>query len=134
LSTVALDAVLTEAAIALCETHRALIVVCDDNGALAGVLTKTDVVRHVARSPEVRGNVGIESVMTRDVTCCRASHALDEVLGLMSEKGFIHIPVVDQNGRPLGVVNARDVLQALLQRLQREELLLRAYIIGVGYR
>jgi hypothetical protein len=30
-------------------------------------------------------------------------------------------------------VNARDALQALLQEVTDEELLLRAYVMGVGY-
>jgi hypothetical protein len=31
------------------------------------------------------------------------------------------------------VVNARDALQALLREVKDEELLLRAYVMGVGY-
>jgi CBS domain-containing protein len=51
----------------------------------------------------------------------------------MKEKGFVHIPIVDKNLRPRGVVNARDALQALLREVTDEELLLRAYVMGVGY-
>src|SRR3954465_6145353 len=48
LVTIQADALLTEAAKLLGGTHRALLVVCDSKEAMAGVLTKTDIVRQVA--------------------------------------------------------------------------------------
>jgi hypothetical protein len=42
--------------------------------------------------------------------------------------------VVDQGSKPLGVLNARDVLQSLLQDVEYEEELLRDYVMNVGYR
>ncbi|MFX6842523.1 CBS domain-containing protein, partial [Acinetobacter baumannii] len=47
--TVRADASLVDAASLLSDTHRALLVVCSDDGAMVGVITKTDVVRQVAR-------------------------------------------------------------------------------------
>jgi CBS domain-containing protein len=44
----------------------------------------------------------------------------------------VHIPVVDENSKPLGVVNARDALRALLAEEKYEESLLRDYVMGVG--
>ncbi len=52
----------------------------------------------------------------------------------MKMQGFIHIPVIDQKSQPCGVVNTRDALQALLSEVRDEELLLRAYVLGIGYR
>jgi CBS domain-containing protein len=43
------------------------------------------------------------------------------------------IPVLDEAGRPLGVVHARDVARALLDEVTHEELLLRDYVLGIGY-
>jgi len=59
---------------------------------------------------------------------------LHDVLATMKERGFVHIPIVDEQARPCGVVNARDALQALLRDVTNEELLLRAYVMGIGYR
>ena len=71
--------------------------------------------------------------MTQAVTSCQRDDLLHDVLSLMKEKGFVHIPIIDQTSRPCGVVNARDALQALLREVTDEELLLRAYVMGVGY-
>jgi CBS domain-containing protein len=134
LSTIQADALLTEAARLLCDTHRALLVACEGDGVMAGVITKTDIVRLVARGNGVVDDVRIAGVMTKAVTTCRPADFLHDVLGVMKERGFVHIPVIDQDSRPSGVVNARDALQALLSEVKDEELLLRAYVMGVGYR
>ena len=53
---------------------------------------------------------------------------------MMEKRGFIHIPVVDEHVKPLGVVNARDALRALMAEGKYEASLLRDYVMGVGYR
>jgi CBS domain-containing protein len=132
--TVQADASLVDAASRLSDTHRALLVVCSGDGAMVGVITKTDVVRQVARCHGEVEKMRVSEVMTQAVTSCRSEDLLHDVLALMKSRGFVHIPIVDINARPLGVVNARDALQALLREVKDEELLLRAYVMGVGYR
>jgi CBS domain-containing protein len=127
------DASLVDAANLLSDTHRALLVVCDSDGAMVGVVTKSDVVRQVAQRHGVLVNKPVSAVMTQTVTSCRGDDQLHDVLALMKEKGFVHIPIVDKNSHPCGVVNARDALQALLREVKDEELLIRAYVMGVGY-
>jgi CBS domain-containing protein len=51
----------------------------------------------------------------------------------MKERRLKNIPIVDQDGRPLGVLNARDALEALLEEVEYEEILLREYVMCVGY-
>jgi CBS domain-containing protein len=100
---------------------------------MVGVITKTDVVRQVAQCDGAVESKRVSGVMTRTVTSCQSDDQLHEVLALMKEKGFVHIPIIDKNSHPRGVVNARDALQALLREVKDEELLLRAYVMGVGY-
>ena len=49
LNTIQAGALLTDAAKLLCDTHRSLLVVCDSDGVMVGVITKTDIVRHIAQ-------------------------------------------------------------------------------------
>ena len=131
--TVQHDASLVDAAHLLSDTHRALLVVCNGVGVMVGVITKTDVVRQVAQCHGVVDSKRVAAVMTLTVTSCQSDDQLHDVLALMKAKGFVHIPIVDKNSHPRGVVNARDALQALLREVKDEELLLRAYVMGVGY-
>jgi CBS domain-containing protein len=72
--------------------------------------------------------------MVHDVTYCGPDDSLADVLSRMAEHGFVHVPVFDEHSRPIGVVNARDALRALLTAEEYEESLLRDYVMGVGYR
>jgi CBS domain-containing protein len=132
--TVQAHATLVDAARLLSGTHRALLVVCDNAGVMVGVITKTDVVRQVAERAAIVNDVRVSDVMTQPVISCRREDSLHDVLGFMKMRGFVHIPIIDQKSQPCGVVNARDALQALLSEVKDEELLLRAYVMGIGYR
>jgi len=59
---------------------------------------------------------------------------LEEVWTTIKGHGLKNIPVVDEARIPVGILNARDALQALLQDVRNEEDLLRDYVMGVGYR
>ncbi|HTN61456.1 MAG TPA: CBS domain-containing protein, partial [Devosia sp.] len=72
--------------------------------------------------------------MTRDVLSCQGDDQLDVVWAQMRGRGLKNVPVVDAAGHPVGIVNARDMLQALLSASTNEEALMRDYVMGVGYR
>jgi predicted transcriptional regulator len=76
----------------------------------------------------------VDSIMTRDVTYCRAHEILLDVWSVMRERGLQRIPILDEAQRPLGIIYAREALQALLSESKNEDELLRDYISGVGYR
>jgi CBS domain-containing protein len=134
LVTIQANASLADAAKLLGETHKALLVVCDPDGAMVGVITKTDVIRQVARNQEGFNLMTAAAVMTSEVTFCRPGDLVRDVLTTMKDRGLVHIPVIDELRRPSGVVNARDALQALLSDVTDDKLLLKAYIMGIGYR
>lgn len=133
LSTIRADASLTDAAKLLCDTHISLVVVCSPDGVMVGVMTKTDVVRQIAHCQGSRCTTAAAAVMTRDVTYCHPSDSLHDVLSKMKEHGFVHIPIVDQDSKPSGVLNVRDALQVLLGEVEFDASVLRDYVMGIGY-
>lgn len=44
------------------------------------------------------------------------------------------MPIVDAEGHPVGVIEARDALRALMAHASEQASLLRDYITGSGYR
>ncbi|MEF9601761.1 CBS domain-containing protein [Paracoccus sp. PXZ] len=111
-----------------------MLLVCDAAGRLTGVLTKTDVVRQTGRCAGASCTAPVAEAMTRDVTTVTSDGWLQDVWDMMKARGFKNIPILDANGKPLGVLNARDVLQTLLQEVQEEENLLHDYVRKIGYR
>jgi len=134
LVTISDKAQLTEAAARLGTGHTGLVVVCDDAGRMAGVVSKTDIVSRISQCEGHTCTMMVASVMTRSVASCRPDDSLQMAWNLMKERGYLHIPVVDRENRPLGTLFARDVLQALLREVEYEEDLLRDYVMGIGYR
>jgi CBS domain-containing protein len=133
LITVADDAPLIEAA-KLLHAGADLVVVCDSAGLLEGVITKTDIVAQISQCQDNNYITSAELVMTRDVVLCVPKDFLHEVWTRMKIRALKHVPVVDEESRPLGLLHARDILQVLLRESESEDALLRDYVMGVGYR
>lgn len=110
-----------------------LVVVCGSRGAMVGVITKTDVVARISACQGAACTTAAASVMSLDVLSCAPCDPLQEVWSKMKARGLKNIPVGDADGRPLGVLTARDVLGFLLKDVEVEESLLRDYVMGVGY-
>lgn len=127
------SAPLIEAAKLLRDAGTDILAVCTSSGVLAGVITKTDVVSQIS---DCRGQSCVtpaSSVMTRDVVVCKPSDLLSDAWSIMRARKLKNIPIVDADSHPIGMLNARDALQLLLEEAQDEELLLRDYVMSVGY-
>lgn len=129
-----IDALLIDAARLLNSPQLNLVVVCDENGKMAGVITKTDVVGRISHCTGCSCTMAASHVMTKEVTFYRPDDWLHDVWSVIKQRGLKNIPVVDQDSKPVGVLNARDALQALLEEVQYEEQLLHDYVMCVGYR
>ncbi len=133
LVTVPVDALLANVAALLSSSQISLVVVCDESGAAVGVITETILVRQLGYGQADLFSTRAGDVMAQDFTVCQADNSLAEVLTMMHQRGLTHVPVLESDRRPIGVVNARDGLRALLAQGHYEEALLRNYVMGVGY-
>jgi CBS domain-containing protein len=127
------DAAVIEAAGHLSAPHTYLLVVCDRAGKAVGVMSKLDVVKHISQCSGLACTIAVSAVMTRDVISCRPNDWLRDVWGVM-KAGHLHcVPVLGRDMKPLGTLYARDVLQNLLTEVENEEVLLRDYVMSVGF-
>lgn len=133
LVTVAGDALLAQVAALLASSQISLVVVCDTHGVATGVITETILVRQLGFGQANIFTTRANEVMTPEFTACQLSDSLPDVLTAMHRRGLVHVAVLDENRRPLGVLNARDGLRALLAQGNYEESLLRNYVMGIGY-
>jgi len=81
---------------------------------LVGIFTDRDAVLKVAGQP--RGPRPISSVMTHDPVVLRHNETIAVALNKMAVGGFRHIPIVE-DGRPTGIVAARDLFRHLVETL-----------------
>ncbi|HEX6295616.1 MAG TPA: CBS domain-containing protein, partial [Burkholderiales bacterium] len=86
-----------------------------------------DVVRLYADGERDFDTLAVEARMTCSVVIGRLSMSVDEVLGLMTDRRFRHLPVVE-DGKLLGLVSIGDLVKAKLNETAQEAQALRAYI------
>ena len=80
-----------------------------DEGRLAGIFTERDALfRVVAESLDAK-TTRLAEVMTRNPRTIHPDKPFPEALHVMHEGGIRHVPVVE-NGRPVGMISARDAL------------------------
>jgi CBS domain-containing protein len=132
LATITTDALLIEAAKVL-RAGTDLVIVCGSTGILVGVITKTDVVNQMSRCDGSICMAAASLAMSRGVVSCQPGDLLRDVWSTMKVRGLKNIPVVDADSRPLGILNALDILQVLLKESKEEESILRDYVMGIGY-
>jgi signal-transduction protein with cAMP-binding, CBS, and nucleotidyltransferase domain len=83
-------------------------------GRLVGIFTDRDAVVKVAG--QTVGTRAISTLMTRDPVVLRHTETIAVAINKMAVGGFRHIPIVE-DGRPTGVVTARDVFRHLVESL-----------------
>jgi CBS domain-containing protein len=133
LLTVPVDALLVDVAALLSGAQISVVVVCDATGAAMGVITETTLVRRLGLGQADFFTTHARDVMTPEFTACAPEDLLSDVLAMMHARGLIHVLILGPGKRPLGVLNARDGLRALLAAGNHEEALLRNYVMGLGY-
>jgi predicted transcriptional regulator len=127
------DAPLTRAA-HLLGSGTDILAVCGQDGKMVGVITKTDVVKQIGICQGEGCRKHAAAVMTNEIMLCQSGDKMAELWARMKTRGIKNVPYVDDDARPVGMINARDLLQALLGESVHEETLTRDYIMGVGYR
>ena len=99
----------------------------DAEGCPVGIFTERDVVRLYADGDRDFDKLPVAARMTCSVVLGRLSMPVDEALGLMTERRFRHLPVVE-DGKLLGLVSIGDLVKVKLDEAAQETQALRAYI------
>jgi CBS domain-containing protein len=109
-----------------------LVVVCNGSGSAEGVLSKSDLIRHLSSSTSSAPPVS--TLMSRSVVSCSPQDDVHAVWQTMAARNLQNIPVVDDGARPLGILDIRDAMKALFEQEEMQERMLLNYVTGVGYR
>lgn len=98
-----------------------------------GIITEIVLVRHLGWGQADFFAIRSSEVMTQDLTSCAPQELLSDVLAMMHSRGLMYVLLTGDDHKPIGVLCARDGLRALLAAGNREEALLRNYVMGIGY-
>ena len=109
----------TDAARLMKKKSVGAVMVVKDNGRLAGIFTERDAVFRVLAEGRDPKTTRLSDVMTPQPQTITPEKPFGHALLMMYESGFRHVPVVE-DGKPVGMVSARDVLGPELQEFESE--------------
>ena len=85
--------------------------VVDKSGALSGIFTDGDLRRHLDGKVNI-ANKKIKEIMTKSPTTIKKDKLAAEAFQILRSKKIDEIPVVDEKGRPVGLLDVQDILKA----------------------
>ena len=91
-----------------------------DDGKLAGIFTERDVMMRVVLEGLDPKTTTMSDVMTKKVETVQEDMSYGEALRLMVEHHFRHLPVVGSDGKVLGILSVRNVLQHTVEDLSNQ--------------
>lgn len=104
------DATMKECLAPLAE-RRGTVAVVDRDGRLLGVVTSGDLTRLMEREEHFLA-VAVSEVMTRSPRTAEAGELGAAAVGVMERHGIMALPVVDDDGRVVGMVHLHDLMRA----------------------
>ena len=101
-----------------------------ENGKTVGIFTERDVVRsYIASNGKSFKELSVRDSMIKDLIVAVPDEELNEVSATMVEKNIRHLPVVE-NGKVIGMLSIRDIIQTQVTKLTTEIHYLKDYISG----
>ena len=110
------DATVREVLLLLQERKRGEVLV-SDGGTLLGIFTERDALRHMASGASLDGPVS--RVMASEPVTVTLRETVGDAVRKMANGGYRHLPVVDEEGRPTGVVGVSGILHYLVAHFPR---------------
>ncbi|MCI2398815.1 CBS domain-containing protein [Aliiroseovarius subalbicans] len=118
-----------DAAAFLSEKKIGAVIVSKDGVHPAGILSERDIVRELGRRGTPCLDDMVDDLMTSELVTCKPGDRAIQVLQVMTEGRFRHMPVMDGD-KMIGVVSIGDVVKARLDELSSQADALKNMIMG----
>ena len=94
--------------------------VIDEHGIVAGMFTERDILVKFALSGRAAKDTPVRELMSPMVEMATDQTTAAEAFQVMLERHYRHLPVVDDQGRVLGILSIRNILEARIDDLLAE--------------
>jgi CBS domain-containing protein len=116
-ATVTLSATVDDAVRTMIDKTVGAVAVIDEQGVVAGMFTERDVLAKFALSGRDPKQTPVRELMSPMVEMATEQTTPVEALGVMLERHYRHMPIVDDDGKVLGICSIRNILEARINDL-----------------
>ncbi len=108
------DMPLTEVISLLLRWHISGLPVLDGEGRVIGIISEHDLVNLAMDGNAEDTTVG--EIMTREVVSFHPDDPIADIARCFSERRLRRVPIVEEDGKLVGIISRRDILRELLRR------------------
>ncbi len=117
------------AATVLATNNIGAVPVRDGADGLVGVLSERDIVRALSAHHGKTSELKVEELMSTKVITCGPNDEAAKAQAVMNQHRIRHLPVIE-DGRLIGMISSRDVMETVLELTELERNVLRDYAIA----
>lgn len=101
----------------MCKEGIGSVMVVDKEGKLIGIVTERDLIHAITKKDIGRG-IPVWMIMTENPVTIQPGAQIVEAIKKMRDINVRHLPVVDKDGKPVGMISMRDLIDAAMVFLQ----------------
>ena len=98
-------------------SNSGCVIVEKPDGLIAGVFSERDYMLRIYDQDLDLQETTVSEYMTPEPTTVKPDDTIAYCLSMMSLGGFRHLPVVDQEGMPIGLLSIRDIVDGFTERI-----------------
>jgi CBS domain-containing protein len=130
--TVSADTNVQSAVAKMVEVGVGAVVIVDEDEEIQGIFTERDVMTRVAAKSLPADTTKVGEVMSSEVEVAHRDTHASEALSIMDTHHFRHLPIVDDQGKLLGMLSIRHLLHRMVEDLSQELEALDSYVSADG--
>jgi len=123
------DQTIRDALATLAQHNVGALVVIDSANRPVGIISERDIVRLAAKNENLF-SLKINEVMTTNLILGVPQDELRAVANIMTEKRIRHLPIVDNQGKLIGIISIGDIVKAERNHFEGEADTLRTQILA----
>lgn len=128
-ATIGAEKTICDAVKALVEKNIGSLLVKDEKGAIAGIITERDIVKQCNQCLESFKETKVKDVMTKNLIVASPDDDLDYVENIMTQNRVRHLPIIS-NQKLEGIISIGDLVNVLRGECKVENRYLKNYISG----
>jgi CBS domain-containing protein len=113
----------------LVENNIGALPVCDAKGTMLGIISERDLLKECSQRSGAICNTLVKDAMTQDIVVAVPEDDLDYVVGIMTQKGIRHLPIM-VGAKLESIISIRDIVEVQLEEFKGQARFLSDYISG----